>query len=263
MRNPAIWDTHHHLQFDPIFHRREEALKAAGKAKIKGVIVPAFSPELWKRQSQMIGNLRTKQALGVHPWWVPQQNFKELYVETKLAFQNLPELWGEDLVAIGEFGLDRSKPKFKSCFQDQIELFRLHLKWARKLELPAILHVVKAHGKALELLAENESSVPGVVHSYSGPIELIPRYNSLGLSLSYSHTLTISEKARLALRNTPENHILFETDGPRTDRAQEPKSKDPASLIEVVKKASEILGRSKEWCWSIHRENTSRIFGID
>jgi TatD DNase family protein len=93
-------------------------------------------------------------------------------------------------VAIGECGLDR----------------RRDLVVAVELEAPLVLHVVGAHGAALDLLERfGPFRAGGVLHSYSGTAELVPRYERLNLSFGFSATVCrgSAHKAHKALRATP------------------------------------------------------------
>jgi TatD DNase family protein len=199
--------------------------------------------------------------LGIHPWCVPGSAAEELERELDQGFARYVVEWGDKLVAVGEFGLDRGSRETTECFDDQISLFKRHMVWAKKLCLPVIIHSVKAHGKTLELLRASPPPKGGVLHSYSGPKEMIPNYAALGLAFSYSGNLNVSKKARESLLATPTDRILFETDGPHSMGFDTQEPVTPSMLAEVVETACQILQQSKEWCWSLHHENYSRIFG--
>lgn len=222
--------------------------------------MPSYGPDEWTRQDQLNRFDGVYQALGIHPWCVPGSDSESLVSRLNDAFDFYPSKWKERLKAVGEFGLDRSKPEFKECFAVQKTLFRLHLEWAQRLSLPVILHVVKAHGAAHELLREWSAPITGVIHAFAGPKELVAQYAEFDLCFSYCGSLRFSEKAKDALRNTPQERIMFETDGPDGPNLVEDEPLSPALLPEVVQIAAEVLGKSVEWCWAVHRENCRRVF---
>lgn len=224
-----------------------------------GCLVPSYGPEEWGRQDRLLKHDGVVCALGIHPWRVVGGD-SELLNQLDHGFASHGTRWGEKLVAVGEFGLDRCRPEFKNCFDDQVALFKRHLEWANKLSLPVILHVVKAHGKALELLKFNPPVAGGVIHSFAGPMELIGDYANLGFYFSYSGNLAHSDKARQALKATPPDRLLFETDGPDGPKPEACDVLGPAELPKILALASKILDKSKEWCSTLHRENGARLF---
>lgn len=257
------WDSHCHLQLDPLFEQRESVLAEALKHGVAGCLVPSYSPEEWPRQTLLARDSRVRNALGVHPWCITGADSDRRRARLEEAFQTLPALWGQSLVAVGECGLDRSRPDFKESFELQIELFSVQLEWAHKLELPVIVHSVRATGQTLEMLRDHAPPKGGVLHSYLGSPETVPAYLELGMRLSYSGTLEFSEKARRSLLVTPEERLLWETDGPFGKGLLEAgRPVGPQNLPKVVELASQILGKSKEWCWSAHSENMADLFGI-
>ena len=257
-----MWDSHCHLQLDPLFERVDSELAEASLAGVRGVVVPAYGPEQWERQTVLLEHSNVRLAFGIHPWCVPGSEFPDLTRSLDEGWTKHAPLWGERLVAVGEFGLDRSNKEFKDCFEIQEQLCRRHLELAERVELPVILHVVRCHGRALALL-ERYAHLRGVVHSYSGPPELVEDFLQLGLSLSYSGNIMQSEKARKSLKATPSEAILFETDGPAGNGLSNAGESGPKNLQEVLQVASSILGKSIEWCRSVHNENTSRVFRLN
>lgn len=258
-----MWDSHCHLQLDPLFDQNESVLAQALESGVTGCLVPSYSPREWPRQTVLAQQGRVKNALGLHPWCIEDPECDLLLGLLEEAFRTLPVRWGSSLVAVGECGLDRSSARLRSTFELQLELFTLQLKWASKLNLPVIVHSVRAIGKTLEVLRVRALPKGGVLHSYIGPPEMVPRFAELGMSFSYSGTLAISEKARKSLRVTPPERLLWETDGP-LGKGLAPKglSSGPQDLPKVLELASQILGKSKEWCRSVHSENMASLFGI-
>ncbi len=229
-------------------------------------MIPGFGPERWPRQSRLLAlesPLKMWGAFGWHPWALESLEDPAGYSEgLESGFETFASHWGHQLKAIGEFGLDRSRMGQRVCDQDQRTVFALHLDWAQTLDLPVILHIVKADGAAIEALRNNPPKRGGVVHSYSSHLEMLPRYAELGLSFSYSSSLLKVPKVQEALRKTPEDRLMFETDAPQSLRQNFVKPWGPHHLTKIVEAASQILGKSVEWCWSCHRENCERVFGL-
>lgn len=256
------WDSHCHLNLDPLFEDASALLERARTVGVDGCLVPSFGPSEWARQERLAKLDGVVNALGIHPWCVPGSDSDALLQTLEEGFSTLPARWGEKLKAVGEFGLDRSTPELKACFEFQKVVFTRHLVWANTLSLPVICHLVsRCHGAAQTLLAEHPPQKGGVVHSFSGPRELIDVYRKFGLYFSYSGNLLRGQKARDALRATPSDRLLFETDGPDGPEVG-PSPLSPCSLPAVIQAASEILDKSPDWCWQVHRDNTRRLFDI-
>lgn len=230
---------------------------------VPGCLVPAYSPEGWERQEQLIAEPRVRNALGLHPWAIAELPPEVAVDVLNSAFDRLPSAWGDSLVAVGECGLDRSRAELKALFPLQVEVFDLHLQWAGKLELPVIVHCVQALGPTLTALQARPCPRGGVMHSYGGPPEMIAPLTELGMHFSYSGNLVTSKKARESLLATPHDRLLWETDGPYgkgLEGGALPVA--PHCLPQVVVFASQILGKSIEWCWSVHNENMAGLFNI-
>lgn len=238
----------------------------AAKSGIGGVLIPGFGPERWPRQSSLLKKdspLKLWGGFGWHPWALEFQEDPALYSEIlERGWKTIVSTWGDQLKAVGEFGLDRSQQGQKVCDRTQETVFKLHLDWAQRLDLPVILHIVKADGAAVKALTDNPPKQGGVVHSYGSHHEMIPRYAELGLSFSYSGSLTRIPKVQESLRHTPKDRIMFETDAPQSLRQKFAKPWGPHHLSKIVEAASQILEKSVEWCWSCHRENCERVFGL-
>lgn len=169
--------------------------------------------------------------------------------------------------AIGELGLHAANSDAPAdILLQQERAFRAQLALARQLDLPLVLHVVRAHGQALRILQRD--GVPrsgGVVHSYSGSAELVADYVRLGLHLSFAGPITYPEARRVqaAACRVPRDRLLVETDAPdQTPWARKPAACEPAFLPDIV----EALARHRgEACAELARSteaNARRLFGL-
>lgn len=189
-------------------------------------------------------------ALGWHPWALEAD--RDIHDHQQRLEQEWSAWQAQQLtpVAVGEFGLDRS-PRWRAQFELQQAVFRLHLEWSQRLKIPVILHLVKADGAALELLRERPP-VGGVIHGFASHSQTLGPYAELGLSFSFGGALLEREKVQRSLRDAPLDRVMFETDAPS----------GTVALRKVVRAASQLLGKSVEWCWSLHRDNCRRILNL-
>ena len=246
-------DSHCHLDDPGIdFEKAVEQAKLAGTS---GAIIPSYGPNRWARQTELLAKPNPAFPLwggfGIHPWTLEISKSAESYERSlEEGWQQYVQSWGTRLVAIGEFGLDRSPARRHIPFELQREVFAHHLGLAQKQRLPVIIHLVKADGAARELLEAQPPPIGGVVHGFSSNAQTVPSYLDLDLALGFGAGLLRFEKVREALKATPLESILFETDT------------SPELLGEIVIAASQILGKSVEYLQAQHSENCARVFKL-
>ncbi len=146
-------------------------------------------------------------CFGVHPWFVDtiSRQWKE---NLEFCLLSCPS-------GIGETGIDFTD---KTCDRDeQIRVFQHHLVLARELERPINIHIRKAWDTFIHLLKKiGKLKVPGLIHSYSGSPDMIPFFESHGLYISFSGSVTNpgAKKVVAALKTVSENRFVLETDTP-------------------------------------------------
>jgi len=222
-----VIDSHCHLDLAAFDADREAVLARATTAGVTGILVPAVRPSTWDAVIALRSPL-VRIALGIHPQIVP-----ELTSAEQLTAESLAEAArAAGAIAIGETGLDGGTDDHAT----QERLFRLHLRAARLADLPVVIHVLRAHDRAPQLLRE-EGPVTGVMHSYSGGAELVPIYRDLGLAFSFAGPVTYANARRPleAVRAVPPELLLAETDAPDQAPARHRGGRsEPAFVTEVV-----------------------------
>ena len=254
-------DSHCHLD-DPTFADDiDDVLARARDAGVAGFVVPCVRPD---RQDALLGLIAKHTDIfattGIHPW-----------VATELGgdaagnlLASLERRVKSGVVAIGEVGLDRSAAHAASQ-AEQETLLRVQLEMARAEDLPVILHVVRAHGRLLEILRSDGLPAPGgVVHGFAGSAELAREYLSLGLCLSFGSRLLdpSSRKARAAVAVVPQDRLLVETDAPFQHPHDSSLRNEPTLLLEVVDNAAEIRDESPADLGAIVAENARHLFAL-
>ncbi len=257
-------DSHCHLDVDAFAHDRDAALTRAAAAGVTGVLVPAIRPSTWpalialgERGHRELG---LAIALGVHPQIVPELTDDERALTRDLTAA-LARVRGPAMVAVGECGLDGAT----GDHAEQERIFRAHLRAGRELGLPLVIHVLRAHDRAPQILREERvGECGGVLHSFSGPAELVPVYRDLGLYFSFAGPVTW-ERARkpiAACRAVPDDRLLAETDAP--DQAPSPHRggrSEPAMVAAVIAGLARARDAAPEVIAASTRANALRLFG--
>ena len=115
------------------------------------------------------------------------------------------------IVAVGEIGLDFHYGKQNS--QAQIALFRNQLEIAEKFNLPVVIHTRDAIELTYQIL--KEYNVHGVIHCFSGSLEMANKFIKLGYYLGIGGVLTFKNcKLKEVLNKIPITSIVLETDSP-------------------------------------------------
>lgn len=271
----TLFDSHCHLDFAEFDADRADLLQRARAAGVSEILVPGYEPEQWLRAGAIAlaateRGLTVYTAVGIHPYalvggaraWVGRS-------PGALAAALAEETTQLGVVAIGECGLDgplADRAGAACSLAHQSAVLREHLRAASTCQLPLVLHVVKAHGLALELLRGEPVGVEprGVIHAFSGSPELVREYVDLGFMLGFGGALTrpTHEKARVAARATPDEWLLVETDAPSGRLEGGPERNEPAALARVVETLAELRGQSVEHVATITQANARRLFQL-
>ena len=168
------------------------------------------------------------------------------------------------VVAIGEIGLDFYRDR--SSREAQEEVFRRFIRLARELSLPIIIHDRDAHDRIVAIMKEERAGeAGGVLHCFSGDLEMARECIEMGFQISIPGTLTYpsNEALREVVRGVKIEHLLIETDAPYlTPVPHRGKRNEPAFVRLVAEKIAELKGLSPEDVGRITSFNARRLFGI-
>lgn len=163
-------------------------------------------------------------SVGLHPWHIGVVNWEVCFEQIWQAAND------KNMVFIGECGLDRLS---KTDFAAQKECFMLQVQIAERCCKPLIIHCVRAYGDLLALKKAEKSSVPWVLHGYTGNLETTISLVKHGFYFSVGERLLNDERKHECLKLIPYERLFFETD------------EGMGSIEEVYKKASVILEKQE------------------
>ena len=195
-------------------------------------------------------------SIGIHPHEAePHEDISEEEL--------LREASHARVIGIGETGLDyyyEHSPR-----QAQQELFRRHIRVARTLDLPVIVHSREADEDTVAILKEayNESPFKFLIHCFSSTQYLSDESVKLGGYISASGIITFkkSQALRDSFASVPLERLLVETDSPYL--APEPfrgKPCEPAYTAFTAKKLAEVKSVSVESLAATTTENFFKLF---
>lgn len=193
-------------------------------------------------------------AAGFHP-----ENLEDFSVEDLEKLE--PFFADEKCVAVGEIGLDyhwmnSTKEKQREVFVAQIEL-------AKAKGLPVIVHDREAHGDTLDILKATKPS--GVLHCFSGSVEMAREVIKLGMFLGFNGVATFKNARKIpeVIREIPLDRIVLETDCPYL--APEPhrgKRNDSSFIPFIAQRIGEILGISAQEVLDVTNKNARALYNL-
>ena len=146
-------------------------------------------------------------SVGLHP---NSQVEKEPLVDALAELAN-----STDVVAIGETGLDYYRSEGELEWQRQ--RFRTHIRAAKKVEKPLIIHSREARTDVIKILKdEGADNVGGVMHCFVDDWETAESAMNLGFYISFSGIVTFknAKEVQEVAKKVPLERLLIETDSP-------------------------------------------------
>ena len=239
-------DTHCHLDFPTFDHDRRAVMRRARNADVSGMLIAGVQPSGWPVQRELQSRYDgIYWTAGLHPVYVAKVSREQLNDDIEALSQLLS--CGHGPCGIGELGLDRRFAPPDTMGQ-QREAFRAQLALARAFDQPIVLHIVGAHGPAMEVMRQDQlPAAGGVVHSFSGSYELARQYIDMGLHLGVSTAICRgrNKKIQVCAERIPLEWLMIETDCP--DQGVEPDSRnEPAELVRVAEHIAQLRGCQAE-----------------
>ena len=250
-------DTHAHLCDEKFDEDRVEVIARAAEAGVAQIISMG---DTMAASAQVIADAEQYPALyaavGVHPESACVLTDAER--AQLLAWANHPKV-----VAIGEIGLDYYWEKDPQVRAVQREMFVTQLDIARAAGLPVCIHDREAHGDTLAILRTEGQGVTGVLHCYSGSLEMARALWKMGYYIGIDGPLTFKNAAKLPdiVREAPRERLLIETDSPYLAPVpRRGKRNEPAYVAFVAAKIAELREESVEEVAAYTTENARRLY---
>jgi TatD DNase family protein len=166
-------------------------------------------------------------------------------------------------VAIGETGLDYYRCDGEPGWQQQ--RFRNHIRAAREVGKPVIIHSRAAREDTIAIASEEKiSEVGGIMHCFAEDWETASHAIDLGLVISFSGIITFknAEELRVVARQVPDDALLVETDSPYLAPVpHRGKPNHPAWVRHVAEKLAKVRDCSYQHITEQTTTNFNRLFG--
>ena len=176
-------------------------------------------------------------ALGLHPWELANLGASQIDNNLKLIEQNIA-----GAVAIGEIGLDYDKRVVKAASKElQKDVLRRLLYLAKEYAKPVIIHSRYAWKDALHLV-QDSGMEKAVFHWFTGFSSIVRGIIEGGYFISATPATEYHEEHRRAVRETPLNRVLLETDCPVTYGREVRYKSKPADVLRSLQAVAQLKG---------------------
>ena len=249
-------DCHCHLTDEAFDDDRLFIINDLSNFAIRGIINPATN----LKDAKMAIEIAEKYddfypMVGIHPEDIDDISNDDLEELGKLACH-------EKVVAIGEIGLDYY---WKDDNKDrQKEIFIYQLKLARKLNLPAVIHVREAKDDVIEIL-KDYIDLKIQIHCFSDDLKTLNTYMDMGFYISIGGVVTFSNgtNEKVAARNVPIERLMLETDSPYlTPEPYRGLRNDPRRVVEVARTVADLRDMKIDKLAKRCYKNTVEFFNL-
>ncbi len=250
-------DSHAHLMF-PQFRKDLDDLLARARASGVGQIVNVGTNLDTSRAAIDLAEAEADvfASAGFHP--------SDSAKADESAIKKLPALLKHSrIVAVGETGLDFYR--YYAPREVQERAFRAHIRLAREMGLPLIIHSRGAETRVLEVLEEEGGSeVGGVMHCFCGNVEEARRAVDLNFYLGFGGIVTFKNSGALKVAlDVPAERLLLETDCPfLAPVPKRGKRNEPAYVRYVAECLADAGGGDTEDVCRQTTQNAQTLFGL-
>lgn len=248
-------DSHAHIQLSQFNRDRDAVLKRASEAAVSNILVIGFDMEtslgavaLAEEHSHIYA------TVGMHP-----HDAKDLTSDILKTFRELAE--HPKVIALGEMGLDyyrnlSPRPVQKEAFEQQLDL-------AEEMRMPIVIHNRDAYMDILPILEARQGRIRGVLHCFTGDVELMQRSLAIGFYIGIGGIVTYpnAKDVQAVAREVPGDRLLIETDCPwLTPQFRRGKRNEPANVCAVAEKIAELRDTSIETIGKTTTKNFQKLF---
>lgn len=200
-------DSHAHLHLLDSAMNTDEVVKRAADNDVRYLLNVSVAISDFPRLTQLAERYpNVGISVGLHP----NDQDETVDEQTLLALGRHAKV-----VAIGETGLDYFRSEGEVEWQR--ERFRTHIRSAKQLAKPIIVHTRAAKEDTIRIMREEQAgSVGGVMHCFTEDWEMAKQALDLGFYISFSGIVTFKNATVIqeVARRMPLDRMLIETDCP-------------------------------------------------
>lgn len=249
-------DTHAHIYTSKFDSDRDEIIAEIRKAGIERIYMPNVDVQTIDSMLECeskYGDLCIP-MMGLHPCDVKEDFEKQLYIM---------EAWlnKRSFAAIGEIGTDLYWDK--STFERQKEALNIQIGWAKKRNLPVVLHCRESVNETIEIIENaQDGTLKGIFHCFTGNLVQAKKIIKLGFLLGIGGVVTYKNGGLdQVIPFIGVENLVLETDSPYL--APVPfrgKRNTPAYLPVIAQRVGDLLMVSSSEVAKITKTNALNLF---
>jgi len=257
-------DSHAHIDLATFDRDREQVFARARQGGVRAIINVGLDLESSRASLDLAKQYDDVfSTVGFHPHDASKMRDDDLKALAELAQD-------DRVVAVGEIGLDLYRNL--SSRRSQEEAFKKQLDLAVELGLPVVVHCRQAHKEVYKILSRWVRSTlsagrlwRGVIHCFSGDVELAQKYIDIGFCISLAGSVTYPSAGELVqvAREIPLDRLLLETDAPfLAPQAYRGKRNEPAYVALIAEKVAQVREVPREVVAAAAAKNTISLFKL-
>lgn len=249
-------DTHAHIYSEEFNADRADIVGRATDAGVKKIFMPNIDHTSIDGMLELEEKYRDTcfPMMGLHPTSVKKGFERELYIVEEWLLKR-------KFAAVGEMGTDLYWDN--TFWSEQQEAFRIQVMWAKKLELPIVIHCRESIDETIALLEPLlADGFTGVFHCFTGTLEQARKITSMGFYLGLGGVSTFKNGGiDKIIPDLELDNIVLETDSPYLAPVPHRGKRNEPSFIPIIAgKIMSLKKISKEELQAITTRNALRLF---
>ena len=248
-------DTHCHLSIDD-YDDIDKIVSDNKKSGISKIVISGCTKDSIQESLELSKKYKDIYVtIGFHPSESNHTNINDINAL-------LSQIKEDKVVGIGEIGLDYHYGK--EDINKQKKLFRDQMIIADKNNLPVVIHSRDATKDTIDILKEFPK-VKGIIHCFSGSVEVAEEYIKMGYLLGIGGVVTFKNSSLFkVIEKVGMENIVFETDSPYLTPEPFRGKKNSSKYIPFIsKKVAEILNVDEKVLRKKVFDNTINLFDLN
>jgi len=254
-------DSHTHILDDSLIDRADDIVRNMKADGLDFIVEISADPQESKACVEFASKHKDVYCtIGVHPIFSDQYNDEfETWART---------IKSDKIKAFGECGLDYYHEGTRAPSREvQLPVFIRQIKLANELGLPLVIHSRDACVETYNILKEHQQYLNNgvLLHCFSYSAKEEEMYKSLDCYFAFGGSITFRncDIATEAVRNTPLDRLLVETDAPYLAPVPVRRNiNEPKYVRYIIEHIAKILNMTFDEVEKITTENAKRFFRV-
>jgi len=249
-------DSHTHLYLKKFQHDIDDVINNALENKVTKFLMPNIDNTTLKKMLSLCKKDKRKlfPMIGLHPCSVEKDYLEQL----EKLYNKINDY---NFIGIGEVGMDLYWTK--QFIVEQKNAFRIQINWAKKHNLPLVIHSRNAFNDIYNILLEEKTPhMKGVFHCFSGNYEEAKKIIDMGFYLGIGGVLTFkNSNLSDVIKKIDMKNVILETDSPYlAPHPMRGERNEPKFLPLIGKQLAKIKNMSISEIAQITNQNINTIF---